>query len=396
MSDTTTALTPKGRELLSLARELVPTLRERAAKAEKLRCIPPESIDDLRNAGLFRTLQPAVLGGFELPLDEAVLITATVAEGCGSTGWVQGVYSDHCATLGMFDGQAPQDVWGESPDSLISSGYMPTGKAVRVDGGYRLSGRWPFSSGCDYSDWALVRSFVPATAPTDSPELYMFLVPRTDYTIIDTWFVMGMSGTGSKDFQLNDEVFVPEHRTIRNKDLADGTGPGSEFNSGALYRLPRMATVPFSLAAPLVGIAEGALQTIIQGIRKRSSGDRRMAPEGAIHARVATSAAEIDAVRALMLRDCREAMEIISRGGRLTIEQRARNRRDIAYVAYQCTQAVDRLFASAGGSNIYLHSEAQRLLRDIHAAGQHISFSWDVAATTYGRVVFGLPPGQDV
>ncbi len=227
MSDTTTALTPKGGELLSLARELVPTLRERAAKAEKLRCIPPESIDDLRNAGLFRTLQPAVLGGFELPLDEAVLITATVAEGCGSTGWVQGVYSDHCATLGMFDGQAQKDVWGESADSLISSGYMPTGKAVRVDGGYRLSGRWPFSSGCDYADWALVRSFVPATPATDSPELYMFLVPRTDYTIIDTWFVMGMSGTGSKDFQLNDDVFVPEHRAIRNKDLADGTGPGS-------------------------------------------------------------------------------------------------------------------------------------------------------------------------
>lgn len=396
MSDTTTAFTAKGAELLSRARELVPTLRKRAAEAEKLRCIPPESIDDLRKASLFQTLQPAVLGGYELPLDEAVLITATVAEGCGSTGWVQGVYSDHCATLGMFDGQAQKDVWGASPDSLVSSGFMPTGKAVRVDDGYRLSGRWPFSSGCDYADWALVRSFVPATAATDSAELHMFLVPRTDYTIIDNWFVMGMSATGSKDFQLKDEVFVPEHRALRNKDLADGTGPGSDFNSGALYRLPRMATVPFSLAAPLVGIAERALQTFIQGMRERSSGDRRAAPEGAIHMRVANSAAEIDAARALMLRDCREAMEIIQRGRRLTIEQRARNRRDIAYVAYQCTRAVDRLFASAGGSNIYLDSEAQRLLRDIHAAGQHISLSWDVAGSTYGRVMFGLPPGQEI
>ncbi len=396
MSDTTTARTVKGGELLSLARELAPTLRERAAQAEQLRCIPPESIDDLRKAGLFRALQPAVLGGHELPLDEAVLITATLAEGCGSTGWVQGVYSDHCATLGMFDGQAQKDVWGESPDSLISSGFMPTGKAVRADGGYWLSGRWAFSSGCDYADWALVRSFVPATSSTDPPELYMLLVPRTDYTIIDTWFVMGMNATGSKDFQLNGEVFVPEHRAIRNKDLAAGTGPGSEFNSGALYRLPRMATVPFSLAAPMIGIAERALQTIIEAMRKRSSDDRRTAAEGATHARVATSAAQIDAARALMLRDCREAMDIINRGGQLTLEQRARNRRDIAYVAYQCTKAVDRLFASAGGSNIYLAGEAQRLLRDIHAAGQHISLSWDVAATTYGRVAFGLPPGQEI
>ena len=395
MSDPTTSFTPKGAELLARARELVPKLRERAAEAEKLRRIPPESIDDLRKAGLFRTLQPAVLSGYELPLDEAVLITATVAEGCGSTGWVQGVYTDHCATLGMFDGQAQKDVWGASPDSLISSGFMP-GKAVRVEGGYRLNGRWPFSSGCDYADWALVRSFVPATVDTDPAELYMFLVPKSDYTIIDTWFVMGMSATGSKDFEIKGEVFVPEHRALRHKDLVEGTGPGSEFNGGALYRLPRMATVPYSLAAPLIGIAERGLQNFIQGMRERSSGDRRAAQEGAIHMRVANAAAEIDAARALMLRDCREAMEIVQRGQRLTIEQRARNRRDMAYVAHRCTRALDRLFASAGGRNIYLDSEAQRLLRDIHAAGQHIALSWDVAGSAYGRVMFGLPPGQDL
>jgi 3-hydroxy-9,10-secoandrosta-1,3,5(10)-triene-9,17-dione monooxygenase len=161
MSDTMTSFTAKGAELLSLARELVPTFRKRAAEAEKLRCIPPESIDDLRKAGLFRTLQPAVLGGYELPLDEAVLITATVAEGCGSTGWVK-VSMDHCATVGMFDGQA-QRTSGASPDSLISSGFMPTGKVVRVGGGYRLSGRWSFSSGCDHADWHWSYLFQPVS-----------------------------------------------------------------------------------------------------------------------------------------------------------------------------------------------------------------------------------------
>lgn len=391
-----TAFTAKGAELLARARELVPAFRKRAPEAEKLRRIPPESIDELRRAGLFRTLQPAILGGYELPLDEAVLITATVAEGCGSTGWIQGIFSDHCATLGMFDGQAQKDVWGRSPDSLISSGFAPTGKAVRVDGGYRLSGRWPFSSGCDYADWALVRSFVPAARETSPAELYMFLVPKTDYTIIDNWFVMGMSATGSKDFELRGEVFVPEHRTLRNIDLANGTGPGSEFNSGALYRLPRNATVPFSLAAPLIGIAERALQIFVQGMRDRLPGDRRAAQEGAVHVRVANAAAEIDAARALMLQDCHEAMEIVRRNEWLSIEQRARNRRDIAYVAYQCTRAMDRLFASSGAGGIFLESEAQRLLRDMHAAGQHIALSWDVAGSTYGRVVFGLPPGGDL
>src|SRR5215475_5883978 len=143
-----TAFTAKGAELLSRARELVPPFRKRAAEAEKLRRIPPESIDDLRKAGLLRTLQPAVLGGYELPLDEAVLITATVAEGCGSTGWVQGIYTDHCATLGMFDGQAQKDVWGRSPDSLISSVFMHTGKVVRLAGAYRLTVPCPSSSPC--------------------------------------------------------------------------------------------------------------------------------------------------------------------------------------------------------------------------------------------------------
>jgi 3-hydroxy-9,10-secoandrosta-1,3,5(10)-triene-9,17-dione monooxygenase len=391
-----TAFTAKGTELLARARELVPVFRSRAAEAEKMRCVPPESIADLRAAGLMRTLLPAALGGYELPLDEAVLITATVAEGCGSTGWIQGIYADHCATLGMFDGQAQKDVWAASPDSLISSGFTPTGKAVRVDGGYRLSGRWPFSSGCDYADWALIRSFVPAASATEPAELYMFLVPKTDYTIIDNWFVMGMSATGSKDFELKGEVFVPAHRALSDQALREGTGPGSAFNGGALYRLPRHATVPFCLAAPLIGIAERALQIFVQGMRARPAGDRRAAQEGAVLARVAASAAEIDAARTLMLRDCREAMEMVSRAEPLSIELRARNRRDIAYVAQQCTQALDRLFASAGARSVYLDSEAQRGLRDIHAAGQHMALSWDVAGSTYGRVLFGSPPGIDL
>jgi 3-hydroxy-9,10-secoandrosta-1,3,5(10)-triene-9,17-dione monooxygenase len=390
------ALTPKGTELLSRARELVPVLRSRAAEAERLRCIPPESIADLRTAGLFRTLQPKVLGGHELPLDEAVLITATVAEGCGSTGWIQGIFSDHCATLGMFDGQAQKDVWEKSPDSLISSGFQPVGKAVRVKGGYRLSGRWPFSSGCDHADWALVRSLVPSAVDTEPPELHMFLVPKSDYTIIDNWHVMGMSGTGSKDFELKGEVFVPAHRALGNKAMANGTGPGSAFNGGALYRLPRHATVPFSLAAPLIGMAEHALQMLLGSMRGRPAVGPRAHAEGAIHVRVATAAAEIDAARTLMLRDCREAMEIVERGGELTLEQRARNRRDIAYVAQQCTSALDRLFAAAGARSIYLDSDAQRLLRDVHAVGQHMALNWDVAGSNYTRVMCGLPSGLDL
>jgi len=396
MPDIGTAVTARGSQLLSRARELAPVFRARAAEAEKARRIPRESIDDLRESGLLRTLQPEVLGGHELPLDEAVLITATVAEGCGSTGWIQGIFSDHCATLGMFDGRAQHDVWGVSRDSLVASGFLPAGKAIRVDGGFRLSGRWPFSSGCDHADWALVRSFVPGVLQSEPPELRMFLVPKSDYAIIDSWHVMGMSGTGSNDFELKGEVFVPERRTLSDRYLRSGTGPGSAFNGGALYRLPRHATVPFSLAAPLVGMAERALQLIVQNMRERSAGERRAVHEGAIHIRVAESAAEIDAARALMLRDCREAMEIARQDGQMSLDLRARNRRDIAYVASTCTRALDRLYAAAGAKSIFLHGEVQRLLRDIHAASQHMALNWDVAGTNWSRVAAGLPPGQDL
>src|SRR5262249_19846192 len=222
------------------------------------------------------------------------------------------------------------------------------------------------------------------------------LVPRTDYTIIDNWFVMGMSATGSKDFELKGEVFVPEYRAMSNKILGNGTGPGSGFNGGALYRLPRHATVPFSLAAPLIGIGERALQAFVQGMRERPSGNPRAIAEGAVHAHVAASAAEIDAARTLMLRDCREAMEIVEHGGQLSMEQRARNRRDIAYVARQCTRALDRLFSAAGAQSIFLDRETQRLLRDIHAAGQHMALNWDVWGSNYGRVMCGLPTGLEL
>ena len=374
----------------------MPVFRDRAPTAERARCIPPETIAELRDAGLLRTLQPAVLGGFELPLDEAVLITATLAQGCGSTGWIQGIFSDHCATLGMFDARAQQDVWGASPDSLVSSGFLPAGKVVRVDGGYRLSGRWPFSSGCDHADWALVRAFVSAAADGAAPELTMFLVPKSDYTIIDTWHVMGMSATGSKDLELKGECFVPAYRALPDSDLRNGTGPGSAFNGGALYRLPRHATVPFCLAAPLVGMAERTLEILVRSMRAAPAGLRRSVGEGAMHLRVAESAAEIDAARTLMLRDCREAMASVQQGQPMSQEERARNRRDIAYVASQCTRALDRLYAAAGARSILLESEVQRLLRDIHAAGQHMALSWDVAGSVYGRVACGLPPGLDL
>src|SRR5215472_17168871 len=204
---------PRFEELLARAEALVPTLRERAPRAEQLSRLPDETIADLHSSGLFRMLQPARVGGSELPFRALFELTAVIGRGCGSTAWVLANLAAHHWLLGMWHPEAQDEIWGESPDSLISSALIfARGRARRVPGGYRLSGRWPFSSGVDPSSWNMFGAIV-ADEETGQSEHRMFLVPASDYSLIDTWQVIGLSGTGSKDVEVAD-VFVPAYRTL--------------------------------------------------------------------------------------------------------------------------------------------------------------------------------------
>src|SRR5271168_110068 len=183
-----------------------PRFEELLARAEAL-------IPDLHSSGLFRMLQPARVGGSELPYRALYELTAVVGQGCGSTSWVLANLAAHHWLLGMWHPEAQNEIWGESPDSLISSALaFARGRARRVEGGYRLSGRWPFSSGIDASAWNMFGAVV-SDEETGQSEPRMLLVPTSDYTIIDTWEVIGLAGTGSKDVEVAD-VFVPAYRTL--------------------------------------------------------------------------------------------------------------------------------------------------------------------------------------
>ena len=186
-------------ELLAAAEALVPVLRERAGRAEELRRLPDETIADLHHTGLFRILQPGRVGGSELPFRSIVELVAVIGRGCGSTAWVLANLAAHHWLLGMWSPEAQDEIWGESRDNLIGSALIfPRGRARRVNGGYRLTGRWPFSSGIDAAAWNLFGAIVhDEEAGTSEPRL--FLVPASDYTIIDTWHVIGLAGTGSKE-----------------------------------------------------------------------------------------------------------------------------------------------------------------------------------------------------
>jgi 3-hydroxy-9,10-secoandrosta-1,3,5(10)-triene-9,17-dione monooxygenase len=380
-------------ELLAHARALVPVLRERAPRAEELRRLPDETIADLHASGLFRVLQPARVGGSELPFRALFELTAVIAEGCGSTAWVLANLAAHHWLLGMWHPQAQDEIWGESPDSLISSALIfARGRGKRVPGGYRLSGRWPFSSGIDPSAWNMFGAIV-ADEETGQSEPRMFLVPARDYAIIDTWQVIGLAGTGSKDVELAD-VFVPAHRALSTERIRGGPSRGSEVNPGTLYKLPAVSLFAFAIAGVSLGIARSAIEHYAATTRTRLSSysGKNLADFSNLQIHLAEAAALADAAEAIVLRDCDEATQLTEADIVPSLEQRARYRRDGAYAAKMCTKAVDLLFTATGGGAIYARNPIQRAFRDVHAANAHYVLSWDVNAAAFGRVALGLPP----
>src|SRR5439155_1025016 len=253
------AMTPE--TYLQRVRALLPALRERAVHAEQLRRLPDETFADFQDAGLFRCLQPKRYGGFELDpgtLYQAVMEIGTV---CGSSAWILGVIGVHNWHLALFAPEAQDDVWGKDTSIQLSTSLAPTGAVERVEGGFRLRGRWPFSSGCDFCHWAVLGGAVPPLDKGAPPDVRTFLVPRSDYVIDDTWHAVGLCGTGSKDL-LVDGAFVPEYRTHSYRDAFYLTNPGAVVNDAPLYRLPFGLVFPACIGSPAIGVALGVVAAI--------------------------------------------------------------------------------------------------------------------------------------
>ena len=283
-------------EAMRRARALVPALRERALGAEGGRQMPPETIEDLHRAGLFRFHQPRRWGGMELDFVALFDVPAEVARGCASTGWNVANLGVHHWMLALYDERAQDEVWGKNPDALIASGIAyPQGSGRRVDGGLIISGFWNFSSGVDASDWNMLAVMV-----RDGERVVdhrMCLVPKSDYEIVDDWNTLGMRSTGSKSVRARD-VFVPEHRAL-SMYLARGGSqfPGARVNSNRLYQVPLAALGSHCLAGAGVGNAQAALELTLEAIRERSTNytAMRMRDFQAVQLRVARAGAMVDA-----------------------------------------------------------------------------------------------------
>ncbi|WP_425991637.1 acyl-CoA dehydrogenase family protein [Afipia sp. DC4300-2b1] len=379
--------------MLERARALVPMLRERAAKTEEMRRLPPETEKELHEAGLFRILQPKRVGGSELDYVALVDFADVVALADASVAWNLANLASHHWMLGMFDARAQDLIWNENVDALIASSFVfPAGRATKVAGGYTLSGRWPFSSGVDSSTWNMLAGIVSSEDDADGVEYRIFLLKQSDYKILDTWSSTGLKGTGSNDVEAKD-VFVPDYMTLAVKDVAGGATPGSAVNPGALYALPVFSLFPFVLSGAGLGNAQACLDDYV-GIAKHRASTYNRAKLGDLQTtqiKIAEASAKIDAARLIMRRTCIEAMSDARHGTVPDLSEKTKYRRDGAYAVNLCTEAVSTLFSASGARGLYTTGALQRQFRDAHAINAHIAFSFDAAGTNYGRVALDLP-----
>jgi alkylation response protein AidB-like acyl-CoA dehydrogenase len=299
--------------------------------------------------------------------------------------------------LGMFPVEAQDEVWVENPRAVIAASFTPTGDAVPVPGGYRLTGKWMYCSGIDNCPWIIVGANVPDAAGGQPGKGYA-LVRTRDLAIEDNWQVIGLAGTGSKNAHCRD-LFVPAHRLLPLADTMSGRPPGTKVNAGPLYRIPLFAAISCSLVAPIMGMARGAYDEFLESTKARTtrgaalSKPSPMAELPGIQLKIGEAGAAIDAARQLVDRDLKDIMATVGAGRELTVEQRARNKGDWGFAARLSVQAVDAIFAASGGGGLFRHGRIQRYWRDVHAGASHISMNWDAVGALYGRVALGLPPG---
>jgi alkylation response protein AidB-like acyl-CoA dehydrogenase len=375
-----------------------PQIKARAYTTEKSGRVPTENMLCLREIGYFDIVKPRAFGGYEYDFDVLVELNIELAKACASTAWVGGLLAAHQWLIASFGEQAQRDVWDKDGDALACGSYAPATKAVAAEGGYRLTGRWSFASGCDNAQWSLCAALLPSRAEADKFTPAFLLVPASDYLIDDNWNVAGLAGTGSKTLQLKD-VFVPEHRVLTFLETTSGKTPGASlYRENPTFSIPMLCNIPSCLASVAVGSAAGALEDYLEATSKRvtrgavAGSNNRMAEFPTIQLRVAEAAAATDAAREILLRDLHHRAVAVRLHKPVTIEERIVSRRGQAFAVSLAIRASEALNASTGGQGLDLANPVQRAWRDANAVGRHISMNWDAVGTMYGQLALGLAP----
>lgn len=375
-------------EIMERVSGLLPELAERARDCDELRRVVPESIDAITRAGLLKIPQPARVGGYEMPQRTQGAVATALSRACAASGWVYLVMAAHHWCLGTFPEDAQDEVFGDGRAGLVAGSLSWQGNAVPADGGYRVNGRWQFCSGVDASEWVMLG----CSRPDTHDPLVHVVVPPGDLEIDDTWFSLGLEGSGSKDVVAHD-VFVPTHRAIDTRQMFSGTSPHAANHRSNLYKLSAEAMLSMSLGNGILGSAQYGLEQFIERTR-----ERRVILTGAAkskHAptqiRTAEAASEIRAAHLLQQEVFDRFEELMASGERFSVEHRIWARWQVAYSAELCRRAISRLWSGSGAHSVYKPSALQRAFRNIQVGAQHASIDFDNAAETYGQLRLAPP-----
>jgi alkylation response protein AidB-like acyl-CoA dehydrogenase len=385
---------PDAHALIEKARALAPILRERATATGKARRVPKETIQDFWDAGLWYLLKPKKFGGPELRPDVAFSVANELARGDGSAGWIWAVFTIHDLLVALWPEEFQHEYWAK--DTLSASSFAPMGKAAPASGGFRISGKWTFCSGVDNADWLLLGTFFgPPSGGSPMPDIRYVMIPRGEAEVIDDWHVFGLRGTGSKSVAVQD-VFVPNHRILGLAEMVQGTTPGSRVHDSPLYKAPVWSLIPFTISSPANGIARGGLDAFLHEmkVREGSYDHSPLAKKPGIQLAVAEASAMIDAADLLYRRSFRETIDKVMGGEPISVEHRARSRRDQGYSVLMARQAAEKLFSATAGRGLYEGNHVQRSFADLQALQGHIVAGWEMPAYSYGQVMLGGQPSD--
>jgi len=337
----------------------------------------------IRDAGFLRILQPRDNGGHALPPDVLWRVTCEIARGCASTAWLVGLSGANVWLLSLFDESCRAEVFADGGQALVPVLTGGVGRDVElreVSGGYRLSGRWRYASGIDHADW--VAALVPLP---DGPALAV--IEASAFSIDhDSWQVLGMRGTGSKDIALAETV-VPRHRTLPWSAIEAG-----REHTDPLYRLPANPLLAMSVAAPLIGTALGIVDSLAEAISQRIAGSagKTRIDDPRAHATLGWCAAEAGMAETSLYSNSAH----LYAAGNPSLDERARLRASTVVAARAALAAADRAAAAAGGGLLPQGSALERGFRDIHAMASHFLLQPDISTEAHGCLLLDLPPPE--
>ena len=384
--------------LVERARNLIPTLRERAVETENNRNILPETMQDLTDAGFFKIMQPKAFGGYEMGVDVLIDVVIEIAKGCGSTAWITDLMALHNWLMGLFGPDLQEEIFVNSGFGIMPSAMSP-GTAVPTEGGYLVSGRWPYVSGIAHGKWAALNAKVESDK-AGPPDMRFFVLSAEDYTIDDNWHVLGLRGTGS-NIVVADNVFVPERRVISLIDAEKHGAPGAEISTSPMFsgKITRVPVFCLGVVAIGVGLAEGVIEDFLERTRTRINFVRGGPPQtqwAATQIKVATAKARLAAAKQLLHHSAKDLMDRIYAGEELSLEYRASCRMHAVEILKICTELTDSLMYDAGSGAIFDSEPLQRAFRDMHALHSHYFLHYDSAAELYGRLLFGLEANSPI